>query len=120
VTAAARAAGRWEADQALRFQAAGTLADLESVLTACELVLPECRAALGIGGHAADADVAAVEFAVGWLGARAAFRLRDMADMVGSREARHAAAVEPPGSRLPARDRLREVLSAGTWPARTA
>ncbi len=121
VTAAARAAGCWEADQALRFQAAGTLADLEALLAACELVLPECRAVLAISSHAADADVAAVEFAVSWLGTRAAFRLRDIADMVGSREARHAAAaVEPPGGRLPARDRLREMLSAGTWPARTA
>lgn len=112
VTAAARAAGCWEADQALRFQAAGTLADLEALLAACELVLPQCRAALAISGHASDADVAAVEFAVAWLGARAAFRLRDIAEIVGSREARHAAAaVEPPGNRLSARDRLWEMLS---------
>lgn len=119
LSAAARVAGCWAGDQALRFHAAKTLADLEALLAACELVLPECRAVLAIRGHAAVADVVAVEFAMGWLGARAAFRLREMADMVDSREARQAVdAVEPPGSHLAARGRLRDMLSAGNWPAR--
>jgi alkylation response protein AidB-like acyl-CoA dehydrogenase len=114
VTAAARTGGRWGTDQALRFHAAAVLAELEALLAACELVLPECRAALCLSGHAADADIAAVEFAVAWLGWRIAFRLRDIAGMVGSAEARRAVAgVVPAEDRALARDRLGAMLAAG-------
>jgi alkylation response protein AidB-like acyl-CoA dehydrogenase len=67
----ARADGRWDADQALRFEAAELLALLETLIAVVELADPDRR--LGA------ADVVSVEtyrFTLAWLGASLAARMR--------------------------------------------
>lgn len=89
----ARAAGRWTADQAFRFESAAVLAELEALLAVCELAAPACRATLGLPGPA-SADAAAAAVAVDWLGGRLAHRIGDLARSVGSAAAEDAVAAE--------------------------
>ncbi|MDW5324837.1 acyl-CoA dehydrogenase [Plantactinospora sp. KLBMP9567] len=108
---AARAAGRWDGDQALRFAAATVLAELEALLATCELACPRCRPAAGPPGEAAETDVAALEYAFEWLGARIAGRLGELARACGTGEADAAIAdLVGAGTAGRARDRLRGTL----------
>jgi alkylation response protein AidB-like acyl-CoA dehydrogenase len=109
VVRAARAARRWEADQALRFEAAAILAEVEALLAACELTLPRCRELFGLP-PVARRDTDATEFALAWLGARLAARLASL-----SRELDCAGALPPvpdlADRAAPARQRLRDLVS---------
>jgi alkylation response protein AidB-like acyl-CoA dehydrogenase len=78
-TRALREAGRWDADQAVRFDAAEALGLLEAALATLELTQPEVRAALGVPGEVEPRDALAGRRAVGMLGARAAVRVRGLA-----------------------------------------
>jgi alkylation response protein AidB-like acyl-CoA dehydrogenase len=76
--------GRWTRDGGVRLQVAEVAAELEALAAAAELVDPDRRAALGLrplpaaaGGPALDRLV--WRFAVGWLGARAVDRVRNLA-----------------------------------------
>ncbi|MET8366535.1 hypothetical protein ABZU53_23515, partial [Micromonospora sp. NPDC005194] len=75
----ARRDGRWAADQAWRFAAAGVLAEAEALLAAVELIDPECRAVAGLPGRAAARDEAALGYALGWRGADLAARVQVLA-----------------------------------------
>jgi alkylation response protein AidB-like acyl-CoA dehydrogenase len=120
---AAKESGSWDADQALRFEAAALLAELEALLAACELALPECRRVLGLDERArigagttgdADADHAAAEYAVEWLGGRIAYRLRELARAAGPKaEAETAAEAWRAHSAVDAHDRLRAYVREG-------
>ncbi|MFN7974973.1 MAG: acyl-CoA dehydrogenase [Acidobacteriota bacterium] len=72
----ARHRGRWDASEALRTRAAETHALCETLMALGELADPERRRALGMTAHD-DGDPVA-RYALGWLGARAAGRVREL------------------------------------------
>ncbi|MFI6743399.1 acyl-CoA dehydrogenase family protein [Nonomuraea sp. NPDC050451] len=93
VTRAARATGRWAAEQGLRFELAAVLAEIEALLAVCELASPACRASLGLPDGVTETDAAIPGVAVEWLGGRLADRLRGISRAVGSPEAEKAVGV---------------------------
>jgi alkylation response protein AidB-like acyl-CoA dehydrogenase len=84
LVACARAAGLWSGDQALRFQAAATLTTIEALLATCELALPAGRAVCAGPETSLEAvDRAAVDYALGWLGARVTDQVRELSFLIG-------------------------------------
>ncbi|MFF0317634.1 acyl-CoA dehydrogenase family protein [Micromonospora sp. NPDC005252] len=114
----ARRDGRWAADQAWRFAAAGVLAEAEALLAAVELIDPECRAVAGLPGRAAARDEAALGYALGWRGAELATRVQALAaDLRADRPADTAPGhpdlvVAFAGELAPARAALRHWLTS--------
>ncbi|WP_229402841.1 acyl-CoA dehydrogenase family protein [Micromonospora okii] len=78
IVGAARARGIWAVDQALRFSAASSLAEIEALLATCELVCPACRDTVGVTGVSSVTDRAALDYATWWLGNRVVRRLQDL------------------------------------------
>lgn len=77
---ALREKGAWERDQALRFEAAEIYALFEVVLAVAELADPSRRTALGLAPLDDQHGIESIaRTAIGWLGARAASRLRTLA-----------------------------------------
>jgi hypothetical protein len=79
-----RSAEVWDADQSLRFEAAGVLAELEALLAAVELTLSGTRDRFGLT-PAGQPDQDAARYAVAWLGDLIEGRVRRLAG-AGSRE----------------------------------
>lgn len=109
---AALAAGVWDADQALRFEAAAILAELEALLAAVELTVPEVRSRCG-QRPVEQSDVDAARYAVSWWGDRLAGRLDSLAAMIGARAGRGTDGFRDP---TPA-DRLRAHVAGLAHPA---
>jgi alkylation response protein AidB-like acyl-CoA dehydrogenase len=114
VTRTAQEAGRWQADQCWRFDAAAVLAELEGLLAAGELASDASRAALGIPGLVGAADEAALGYAVSWLGGRLAHRLTELADRVGPAVRGQLGDLTPPEGRDAAWDALRKQAVSGS------
>lgn len=73
-------AGVWKQDQALRFQAAMSLALLEALTATLELADPERRIALGLDPQRLDAgDQRRARLTLAWLGGRVLGRVRELA-----------------------------------------
>lgn len=75
------AGGRWGSDQGLAFDVAETAARIEAMIALAELGDPDRRAALGARPASFDepGGPELVRFALGWMGARCAARLRCLA-----------------------------------------